>query len=118
MTILFVYNANSGKLNTWLDIGHKLISPDTYSCNLCALTHGLLSEREEWKEFRQSSSNDLVFLHRDEFEKQYSNRGDFIYPIILNVDDNGNLHPLISSDELNKLNELEELISKVKEVVR
>ncbi len=30
MKIVFVYNANSGLMNTVLDIGHKIISPDTY----------------------------------------------------------------------------------------
>ncbi|NJM95354.1 MAG: GTPase, partial [Acaryochloridaceae cyanobacterium CSU_5_19] len=37
--LIFVYNANSGGINTALDIAHKLLSPSTYRCNLCRLTH-------------------------------------------------------------------------------
>ena len=49
--LLFVYNADSGLFNTLTDIAHKMLSPKTYTCNLCAITHGLFSEKEEWKEF-------------------------------------------------------------------
>ena len=30
-TLLFVYNADSGLFNTMADIGHKLLSPETYA---------------------------------------------------------------------------------------
>ena len=44
-SLLFVYNADSGFFNTLADIGHKLFSPATYPCQLCAITHGVLAER-------------------------------------------------------------------------
>jgi hypothetical protein len=47
--LIFVYNADSGGLNTLFDIAHKVVSPETYSCSLCMLTHGVLSERTAWK---------------------------------------------------------------------
>ena len=34
MKLIFVYNANSGKLSAALDIAHKIISPSTYQCRL------------------------------------------------------------------------------------
>ena len=71
MHLLFIYNADSGKLNALFDIGHKIVNPESYSCNLCSLTHGTFAERKEWKRFKESTSLDLVFLHRDEFEKQF-----------------------------------------------
>ena len=49
--LLFVYNADSGLFNTMADIGHKIFSPQTYSCLLCALTHGYFRERDEWRRF-------------------------------------------------------------------
>lgn len=114
MPVIFVYNADSGKLNTWLDIGHKLISPGTYSCNLCALTHGLLTEREEWREFRDSSDVELVFLHRDEFEEQYGNHNDLSYPVVLHVQEDGDIEVLLASEEINCFDELSDLIAKIK----
>ena len=32
MKLIFVYNAESGKLNTLFDIAHKVIKPETYKC--------------------------------------------------------------------------------------
>ena len=64
MKIIFVYNANSGFVSSLLDIGHKVISPDTYSCNLCKMTYGVVGEREEWKRYRESSKDEMEFLHQ------------------------------------------------------
>ena len=40
--LLFVYNADGGVVERTLDYLHKLTSPATYSCSLCALTYGAL----------------------------------------------------------------------------
>ncbi len=55
MKLIFVYNANAGKLSAALDIAHKIISPSTYQCNLCSLTHGTFTERDVWKKFSEES---------------------------------------------------------------
>ncbi|WP_241234677.1 hypothetical protein [Nonlabens ponticola] len=52
--LIFVYNANSGRINSWLDSAHKIISPSTYQCKLCELTHGAFTEHDEWSRFRES----------------------------------------------------------------
>jgi len=68
-SILFVYNADSGLFNLVADIGHKIFSPSTYSCDLCQLTHGVFKEREAWKSFIETLDLPIEFLHRDEFIK-------------------------------------------------
>ena len=113
MKIIFVYNANSGFVNSMLDIGHKVISPKSYECNLCNMTYGVVSEREEWKEFRESSKDDLEFLHKDEFEIKYKEKRE--YPIILKINVENRLDELISKDDLNKMKNVNELIQKLKE---
>jgi hypothetical protein len=57
MNLLFVYNANSGKLNAAFDMAHKAISPSTYKCSLCALTHNPLKEKKEWVDFQKASKH-------------------------------------------------------------
>lgn len=109
MKLIFVYNADSGLINTFLDIGHKVVSPQTYECNLCALTYGLIKERERWKEFRKKSHTEMEFLHRDEFEKKYDRK--FDYPVILRGDKD--LEIVVSQSELNEIQTLDELISRV-----
>lgn len=109
MELLFVYNADSGPLNAVLDAGHKLISPDTYSCSLCQLTYGAVSERRVWRRFRRSASHHVTFLHRDEYEERYAPLDS--YPVVLQS--NGKHEVLISTDELNALETAEELIALV-----
>jgi len=65
-TLLFVYNADSGLFNTVTDIAHKIFAPKSYSCDLCALTHGYFTVREEWKGFIEGLGVACEFLHRDQ----------------------------------------------------
>src|SRR5215204_5573782 len=69
--IVFVYNADSGVFNLVSDIAHKIFSPATYACNLCAVTHSNFGMRAEWKEYLDSLENSLEFLHADEFKGKY-----------------------------------------------
>ncbi len=111
MKLLFVYNARSGTLNALFDIGHKIVSPESYECNLCKITHGNFKERYVWKKFRETSDSDLTFLHKDEFEKQYE--GEYSYPIVLKL--NGEPSVFISTQELNEISKPEALIELIKE---
>lgn len=69
-TLLFVYNADSGLFNTVTDIAHKIFSPQTYQCDLCALTHGYFSMRDEWRNFVTGLGVPCEFLHRDQAAAQ------------------------------------------------
>ncbi len=112
MKLIFVYNADSGLLNTAKDIGHKLFSPQTYDCFLCSLTHGAFRENPDWKEFRQNSTAEMKFLHRDEFENEYDRR--FEYPVILT--DNDALEVAVSKDQLGSFSTLENLIEAIEKL--
>lgn len=109
MKIIFVYNAESGIANSILDIGHKILKPDTYSCNLCQLTFGTFTENSEWKKFRKSSNHEMEFLHKDEFEKKYNEA--LNYPTVLQITKDGKLTELIKSERLDEINSVQELIN-------
>lgn len=111
MKLIFVYNANSGKLNTLFDIAHKLISPETYECALCTLTHGALSEKKAWKEFRERTRLDMEFLHKDEFEKLYEQS--FDYPVILKQSDTLDL--FLNADEISQVKSVGGLIALIEQ---
>ncbi|RWX51712.1 hypothetical protein VU01_10934 [Candidatus Electrothrix marina] len=113
MKIIFVYNADSGKINTLLDIGHKILRPDTYSCNLCSLTHGVFSEKEEWRLYRAATQHELEFLHKDEFEEKYGKEKEYTYPVVLKTDDDASFEVLLATEEINALSGLEELVSRL-----
>ncbi len=82
-SLIFVYNADRGLFNTLADIGHKIFSPETYSCSLCALTHGYFQERKSWREFVQTLPLPCHFLHRDEFHQRYPDRQDKLPAVFL-----------------------------------
>lgn len=69
--LLFVYNADTGVFNAALDIAHKIFSPSTYSCQLCALTHSYFEVRAAWQTFVPQLEADCEFMHRDEFRRVY-----------------------------------------------
>lgn len=112
-SILFIYNAKSRKLNALFDVGHKLFSPNTYKCNLCALTFDTFTENETWKAFRENSNINMRFLHIDEFEKKFPNQT-FKYPIIL-LKKNGGLQEFLFPKEINQLKNIDELIAVIED---
>ena len=114
MKLIFVYNADSGPISGLFDIGHKIISPASYSCGLCQLTFDTFTEKQAWRAFRESSSFEMEFLHRDEFEKIYSST--FDYPVILRQ--NGEIEILLSKKEIDGFAHLDDLIEKIKECLK
>ena len=71
-----------------------------------------MSEKKAWTDFKASTKLEFEFLHKDEFEKQYKQT--FDYPIILeNLD---TLKVVIGSNELSELQNVEELINKIKQL--
>ena len=106
--LVFVYNADSGLFNTMADIGHKIFSPGTYACDLCALTHGYFSERREWRTFIDSLTISCEFLHRDEFVRSNPEQKNLAYPVVLLVDDNGQ-RICLSRDDLAACDSLDTL---------
>ena len=106
--LLFVYNADTGLFNTVTDIAHKLLSPSTYSCNLCALTHGTFQMREEWVNFLETLEADCEFLHRDEFVKAHPGRADVPLPAVFAKTSGGPVS-LIDAARLGSCGSLAEL---------
>ncbi|NTW68799.1 MAG: GTPase [Chlorobiaceae bacterium] len=110
MKLIFVYNTDSNPLSALIDLGRKILSPETYDCSLCKLTHGPFTEMESWRAFRISIGVPVEFLHRDEFEKKYEQR--FHYPVILKKSDT--IDVLLSKSEIDELSDLDALITAVK----
>lgn len=113
MKFIFVYNADSGVINTVKDIGHKLFNPQTYDCFLCSLTHGTFRENPEWREFCDNIDCEMIFLHRDEFEQSYQESME--YPVVLK--ENDSLEVAISREQLASYASLDNLMDAVKQQI-
>ncbi len=112
--ILFVYNADSGFFSTINDFAHKIISPDTYECNLCAITYGNLGMNQEWKDFVEGLNADVEFLHKDELKDKYAIEGVKL-PVVFVVD-NDEPRVIIDNEEINSAKSIEDLKKLVKNV--
>lgn len=98
-TLIFVYNADSGLFNALTDMAHKIFSPSTYPCRLCALTYGNFGMRREWRDFVNRLSAQVEFLHADELKGRYGVEA-VPLPAIF-VEQGGGLEVLLHKDALD-----------------
>ncbi len=62
--LVFMYNAESGKLHAFMDSAKKLLT--IKGCTLCSITHGITGEKGAWKECRQELGVPIIAYHKDE----------------------------------------------------
>ena len=111
-TLVFVYNARSGVFNLAFDVAHKIFSPETYACNLCAVTHGNFGMKNEWREYLDALENPLEFLHADELKAKYQIETVKL-PAVFKKE-NESLELLIDAAEINScraINDLKQIIN-------
>jgi hypothetical protein len=111
-TLIFVYNADGGVWNALGDMVHKIVSPATYPCSLCALTYGPVSMRPAWRRFLGGIGLPTRFLYRDEFRTERDRR-DLPLPVVLLGREAGPPDVLVSAAELSALPDLPALIALI-----
>jgi hypothetical protein len=99
--LLFVYNADGGTLAGLKDLFHKVLSPATYPCSLCAITYGATSMQPQWRAFIKALPIPVDFLHRDEFARAHPQWARHPLPAAFAVDAAGVLTPFIEALELD-----------------
>ncbi|MBA3819177.1 MAG: hypothetical protein H0X17_09820 [Deltaproteobacteria bacterium] len=111
--LVFVYNADSSAWSKLLDAGHKLISPSTYACKLCALTYGAVSMRAPWSRFVDQLPHHVRFAYRDELGRDGTDVP--AAPALLERDGQ-RWAALLDRDAIEACANLDELIARVREV--
>jgi hypothetical protein len=106
-SLVFVYNADSGLFNTLSDISHKIFSPETYQCHLCALTHSTFGMHKGWKQFLETLDRPVELLHADELKKHH-NVSNIPLPAIFIKEDAG-LKLWIEAGEINSCRTIDDL---------
>lgn len=112
--LVFVYNADGGAFNLLTDIAHKIFSPQTYACRLCALTHSNFGMKRDWKAFLETLDADLEFLHADQFREKYALEK-IELPAIFKTENN-QLILTIGAAEINRCRSLDDLKNKLRAV--
>ena len=112
--LVIVYNANAGILAGVMDSVHKIVSPSTYPCQLCAVTYGLTSMRKEWRAFLEETGLGLLFHHRPDFREAFPQAADWPLPLVA-VEQGGALTELVSAADFTAIPDLPTLIRVVRE---
>jgi hypothetical protein len=115
-SLVFVYNADSGLFNALGDMSHKIFSPETYQCQLCALTYSTFGMRKSWKQFLETLDRPFEFLHADELKTQY-NISNIPLPAIFAKEDAG-LKLRVSAAEINECRTIDALKQLVRKSLR
>lgn len=110
--LILVYNADGDKVSVLRDMAHKIISPSTYGCSLCAVTHGAFTMRTRWKEFLQKFPYKPIEYHRDEFSAAYPDVRISLPAILVQFGDQPP-RVLVTSVGLDTVSDIDELIQLV-----
>jgi hypothetical protein len=107
-TILFVYNADSGVLPRMKDYTTKESSaPGRDFCNLSAITNSPIGMKKDWKRYIRELNIPSQFMNRNEFSAEFGQALNS-FPAVL-IRHGQALCLLLSTDELNRCRELEDL---------
>ncbi len=107
--LVFIYNAKSGGLNAILDYVHKIVSPETYDCNLCKLTYDNFGQIKKWNDFLNSYNISADYYYRDHLIQIGMNPGIDLPAVFLN-----DRSLLLGAREINSFKTLDELIEGVR----
>ena len=116
-SLLFVYNANSGLFNSLTDYVHKIVSPETYSCNLCKITYGNFGKKKKWSNFINNLNEDVSFTYRELFIKDYPEMISAKLPAVFKVIGH-EINIILSEIEINKCTNIDELIALVEKKIK
>ena len=113
---VFVYNADGGLWNLLADAAHKVLSPATYPCSLCALTYGPLGMKRTWARFVRTLPGEVVFLHKDELARERGAAPIPALPALLEGHAPA-YQVLLAPDRIDRCRDLDALIAEVRGVI-
>jgi hypothetical protein len=110
--LVIVYNADAGLLAGVMDSVHKIVSPSTYPCQLCAITYGLTSMKRDWRAFLDGLGMAVVFHHRPDFRTAFPQAADWPLPLIA-LEQGGKMRVLVSATDFAGIGDVPALIRVV-----
>lgn len=109
--LIFIYNADGGVTQGVIDAVHKLVSPNTYPCSLCAITYGALRMDPKWRAWLTALPMPTMFLHKDEVARALPDL-DIALPAVV-VERGGVREVLIPTATLDRLDSVDALIAEL-----
>lgn len=115
--LVLVYNAEAGIAAGLMDSIHKLVSPATYPCSLCAVTYGPVAMHGRWRDFLRTLPYRAEFYHRPDFRAAFPAAADTPLPLV-GLARGGDLEVLLPARELDDLSELDALMAALSRRLR
>jgi hypothetical protein len=97
--LIFVYNAKAGLLHGLMDSLRKTLSPGTYECGLCAITHGFFTMDKGWRAYLKSLPHETDFYHKADFGAHFPEQERQALPLI-GLDRDGALTVLLGPEAI------------------
>ncbi|XOV67252.1 MAG: hypothetical protein ACFHU9_16675 [Fluviicola sp.] len=114
MELFFVYNARKGVGNMIMDGLHKVVSPTTYACDLCAFTYSAVAKKKKWKAFLEAKEIPIHFYYKNTIPKEFDQNWE--YPVVLRYE-NSSVTRILDRQDFAAINDLDEFIVLLKEKV-
>jgi hypothetical protein len=111
--LLFVYNADSEAVPNINDHMRRTTYPSKETCNLLAMTFSPVGIKKEWKRFLSSLPVPARFMARDDFTSEFPAIAT-TFPVAFLQDGDG-LYGFITTEEINRCRELEDLIALIRQ---
>jgi hypothetical protein len=111
--LLFAYAGDSGAVSGLIHYVHKIVSPATYGCHLCALTYGPMGRHAAWKHALDALAIESEFLHRDELVARHGPDQPPLPAIFIVRGDRREV--LVTKTEIDGCRDLESLIELLRE---
>jgi len=99
--VVFVYRKNNDEfINGIFDFFHKLMMPDTYTCDSCEVTHNYSGMRSAWKSYLEWLPLPCDFFDKEQFYEKFTGNKKTQFPSVFIEDENKKLEEIISAEEL------------------
>jgi hypothetical protein len=116
--LIIVYNAESGFFNSVSSSVHKFVSPETYSCQLCRVSHGLTGMLVPWKTYLERLPVLVRSYHRTQYREAFSDHSDIRLPTILLRKRDAGMIPLLDAEAIECADNLVTLINLLNDALR
>lgn len=110
--LVMVYNADEGLGAALFDAAHKILKPETYPCDLCAITYGAFSMRGAWKTWLAAQPFAAEFFHKQDFHRAHPALADLPLPAVLRRD-GALLRPVIGPADMRADMTVADLIATI-----
>jgi len=97
--LIFLFDADSGAWDAFVDSAKKVLRID--GCALCQITHGLVTEKSEWRECAEAFGVPVEYLHRDEIPEDLAPLVEGKLPCIV-ADHGGEMTLLLDAQTISR----------------